>query len=137
MRPGFYRHHLISFVGVVVDHFPFTFSRTRMDQLLAVLVDETADQASKRLMLGSGFASAQKVSEVDLRHRSAGGHVGFVQDETAAVAVVSGGASPLIKVKISGPHGGGQYLRRALSACFLDFGHYHCCVDFRLCLFAR
>ena len=27
---------------------------------------------------------------------------------------------PLINVKISGPHGVGQYLRRALSACFLD-----------------
>src|SRR5260370_36079925 len=39
---------------------------------------------------------------------------------------------PLIEVKISGPHGAGQYLRRALSACFLDFDHYRCRVDFRL-----
>ena len=38
---------------------------------------------------------------------------------------------------ISGPHSAGQYLRRALSACFLDFGHYRCRVDFRLRLFAR
>src|SRR5216684_3837083 len=44
---------------------------------------------------------------------------------------------PLINVKISGPHGVGQYLRRALSACFLDFDHYRCRVDFRLCLSAR
>src|ERR1700681_3789228 len=44
---------------------------------------------------------------------------------------------PLIEVKISGPHGAGQYLRRALSACFLDFDHYRCVVDFRLCLSAR
>src|SRR4029077_1885253 len=44
---------------------------------------------------------------------------------------------PLIEVKISGPHGAGQYLRRALSACFLDFDHYRCRVDFRLCLSAR
>ena len=44
---------------------------------------------------------------------------------------------PLIEVKISGPHGAGQYLRRALSACFLDFDHYCCRVDFRLCLSAR
>jgi hypothetical protein len=38
---------------------------------------------------------------------------------------------PLIEVKISGPHGAGQYLRRALSACFLDFDHYRGRVDFR------
>jgi len=44
---------------------------------------------------------------------------------------------PLIEVNISGPHGAGQYLRRALSACFLDFDHYRCRVDFRLCLSAR
>src|SRR5258708_38543735 len=44
---------------------------------------------------------------------------------------------PLIEIKISGPHGAGQYLRRALSACFLDFDHYRCRVDFRLCLSAR
>src|SRR6266478_8428201 len=44
---------------------------------------------------------------------------------------------PLIEVKISGPHGAGQYPRRALSACFLDFDHYRCRVDFRLCLSAR
>jgi hypothetical protein len=44
---------------------------------------------------------------------------------------------PLVEVKISGPHGAGQYLRRALSACFLDFDHYRCRVDFRLCLSAR
>jgi hypothetical protein len=44
---------------------------------------------------------------------------------------------PLIEVKISGPRGAGQYLRRALSACFLDFDHYRCRVDFRLCLSAR
>src|SRR5260370_1516618 len=44
---------------------------------------------------------------------------------------------PLIEVKISGPHGAGQYLRRALSACFLDFDQYRRRVDFRLCLSAR
>src|SRR6266403_3352004 len=44
---------------------------------------------------------------------------------------------PLIEGKIGGPRGGGQYLRRALSACFLDFDHYRCRVDFRLCLSAR
>jgi len=44
---------------------------------------------------------------------------------------------PLIELKISGPHGAGQYLRRALSAYFIDFDHYRCRVDFRLCLFAR
>src|ERR1700694_3807880 len=44
---------------------------------------------------------------------------------------------PLVEVKISGPHGAGQYLRRAPSACFLDFDHYRRRVDLRLCLFAR
>src|SRR6266436_6532233 len=43
---------------------------------------------------------------------------------------------PLIQVKISGPHRAGQYLRRALSACFLDFDDYRLRVDFRLCLSA-
>src|SRR5260370_40245996 len=43
---------------------------------------------------------------------------------------------PLIEVKIRGPHGAGQYLRRALSACFLDFDHYRCRVHFRLSLSA-
>ena len=78
MRRGFHRHHLIGFVGVVVDHFPFTFSRTRIDTPRSGLVGEAADQAGKRLMLGTGFASAQKVSDVGLRHRPAGRHVSFV-----------------------------------------------------------
>src|SRR5450631_3159634 len=56
---------------------------------------------------------------------------------TSGAPGVSGEPSPLIEVKISGPHGAGQYLRRALNACFLDFDHYRCRVDFRLCLFAR
>ena len=43
----------------------------------------------------------------------------------------------LIEVKISGPHGAGQYLRRAPSACFLDFNHHRSRVDFRLRLSAR
>jgi hypothetical protein len=59
------------------------------------------------------------------------------QRRTSGVPGVSGEASPLIEVKISGPHRAGQYLRRALSACFLDFDHYRCRVDFRRCLFAR
>ena len=58
-------------------------------------------------------------------------------ERTSGVPGVSGEASPLIEVKISGPHGAGQYLRRALSACFLDFDQYRCRVDFRFCLFAR
>src|ERR1700688_587215 len=44
---------------------------------------------------------------------------------------------PLVEVKISGPHGAGQCLRRALCAFLLDFDNYRCRVDFRLCLFAR
>jgi hypothetical protein len=44
---------------------------------------------------------------------------------------------PLVEGKISGPCGAGQYLRRALSACFLDFSHCRGRVDFCLCLFAR
>src|ERR1700704_4155007 len=54
-----------------------------------------------------------------------------------AVLCYNAGHLPLIEVKISGPHRAGQYLRRALSACFLDFDHYRCRVDFRLCLSAR
>src|SRR5207247_229390 len=41
---------------------------------------------------------------------------------------------PRIEVEISGPHGAGQYLRRALSTCFLDFSQYRCRVGFRLWL---
>ena len=42
-----------------------------------------------------------------------------------------------IEVKVSGPHGAGQWLRRLLSACFLDFDNGRCRVDFRLRLVAR
>jgi len=55
----------------------------------------------------------------------------------ALLALGPGAHLPLIEVKISGPHGAGQYLRRPLSVCFLDFDHYRCRVDFRLCLSAR
>jgi hypothetical protein len=43
---------------------------------------------------------------------------------------------PLIDVKISGADGVG-HLRRTLRGCSLDFDHYRCRVDFRLCLSAR
>src|SRR5258705_4936051 len=55
----------------------------------------------------------------------------------ALLALGPGAHLPLIEVKISGPRGAGQNLRRALSACFLDFDHYRCRVDFCLCLSAR
>jgi hypothetical protein len=40
-------------------------------------------------MLGTRFASSEKVSKFDLRHRSARGHVGFVRDGDAAVVVAT------------------------------------------------
>jgi hypothetical protein len=49
-----------------------------MTNLRSVLVDETADQARKRLMLGARFAPSEKVSDLDFGRRSAGRHVGFV-----------------------------------------------------------
>jgi hypothetical protein len=52
----------------------------------------------------------------------------------ALLAFLTTGILPLIEVKISGPHRAGQYLRRTLSACFLDFDQYRCRVDFRFCL---
>jgi hypothetical protein len=52
--------------------------RDRMTSLRSVPIDETADQAGNGLMLGTRFASSEKVSEFDCRHRSAGRHVGFV-----------------------------------------------------------
>jgi hypothetical protein len=64
-------------------HFAFSeFARS-------VPIDETADQPGKRLMFGTRFASSEKISEFDLRHGSAAGHVGFVQDEDAAVVVAT------------------------------------------------
>ena len=50
----------------------------RYQQPSSPLVDESTDQAGKRLMLGTGFASSKKVSELDFGRRSAGRHVGFV-----------------------------------------------------------
>src|ERR1039458_3257890 len=44
---------------------------------------------------------------------------------------------PLIEFKVGGPHVACQWLRWTLSACFLDFNHYRCRVDFSLCLSAR
>jgi hypothetical protein len=44
----------------------------------SVLVDESTDQPEKRLVLGTSFASSEKVSELDFGRRSAGRHVGFV-----------------------------------------------------------
>src|SRR5882672_10675869 len=41
-----------------------------------------------------------------------------------------------LRPKIGGPCGAGQCLRRLLSACLFDFGHYRRHVDFRLCLIA-
>ena len=73
MWPGFYRHHLIGLVGVVVGHFP----SLSHDHPL-VLVDETPDQAGERLMLGSRFASSEKVFELDFCRRFAGKRVSFV-----------------------------------------------------------
>ncbi len=58
-----------------------------MTSLRSVPIDETADQPGKRLMFGTRFASSEKISKFDLRHGSAGGHVGFVQDEDAAIVV--------------------------------------------------
>jgi hypothetical protein len=55
----------------------------------------------------------------------------------ALLAFRTRGHLSLIEVKISGPRGAGQYLRRALSTCFLDFNHYRSRVDFRLRLSAR
>ena len=72
-RPGLYRHHLIGLAGVVVGHFP-----SLSHDLPLVLVDETPDQAGERLMLGSRFASSEKVSELDFCRRSAGRRVSFV-----------------------------------------------------------
>ena len=40
-------------------------------------------------MLGAGFASSEKVSELDFSRRSAGRHVGFVQDEGASIVVAT------------------------------------------------
>jgi hypothetical protein len=40
-------------------------------------------------MLGTRFASSEKVSKFDLRHRSARGHVGSVQDGDAVVVVTT------------------------------------------------
>jgi hypothetical protein len=40
-------------------------------------------------MLGTCFASSEKVSELDFSRRSAGRHVGFVQDEGASIVVAT------------------------------------------------
>jgi hypothetical protein len=40
-------------------------------------------------MLGARFASSEKVSELDFSCRSAGRHVGFVQDEGASIVVAT------------------------------------------------
>ena len=42
-------------------------------------IDEIADNADKRLMLGSRLASTEKVTDLDFSRRSAGRHVCLVQ----------------------------------------------------------
>jgi len=51
---------------------PFAFSRIRVTSLRSLLVDETADQPGKGLVLGSCFVSSEKVAELDFGRRSAG-----------------------------------------------------------------
>jgi hypothetical protein len=70
-------------------HFAFVFSHAFLRLCGSVVVDEPADQAGKRLMLGARFASSEKVSELDFSRRSAGRHVGFVQDEGASIVVAT------------------------------------------------
>src|ERR1700730_9344842 len=43
----------------------------------------------KRLMLGPRFTSAQKIYKLDLRGRSAGSQVAFVQDKDAPIVVAT------------------------------------------------
>ncbi len=65
------------------------FSRVRMTSLGSALIDETADQPGKRLMLRAGFALSEKVSEFDSGRRSARRHVGLVQDENTSIFVAT------------------------------------------------
>jgi hypothetical protein len=65
----------------------FRVLRIHMTSLRSVPIDETADQPGKRLMFGTRFASSEEISEFDLRHRSAGRHVGFMQNDDAAIVI--------------------------------------------------
>src|SRR5260370_12689931 len=76
--------------------------------------------------------------QLRLEWRGQGGQNETEQPDHSASLGDSIASSTRIRFSVhTGPGGAGQYLRRPLSACFLDLGHYHCCVEFSLCLFAR
>ena len=52
-------------------------------------IDKIGNQTGECLMLGSRPAFCEKVSDLDFGRCSAGRHVGFVQDEDAAIAVAA------------------------------------------------
>jgi hypothetical protein len=65
--------------AVLIVVVPFAFSRTRMSRRSgSVVVEKSANQPGKRLMLGTRFASSEKVSELDFGRCAAGRQVGFV-----------------------------------------------------------